>query len=153
MSQLDTFTNMLTGLSRGTFDELILYRGGSYQDLNTILNGLGGGSGAITVLVGAGAAVISGTGSSRTITVDLSSHATTAAVNALLANYVSTSAYIGTQHFGLFIPRHRTLSAPASLDHPAPAPCHCHGYPQQVVPRVAQSILGPARLVSATPPT
>ena len=56
MSQLDTFTNMLTGLSRGTFDELMLYRGGSYQDLNTILNGLGGGSGAITALVGAGAA-------------------------------------------------------------------------------------------------
>ena len=82
MSQLDTFTNMLTGLSKGTFDELILYRGGSYQDLNTILNGLGGGSGAITALVGAGAAVVSGTGSSRTITVDLSSHATTAAVNA-----------------------------------------------------------------------
>ena len=93
MSQLDTFTNMLTGLSRGTFDELILYRGGSYQDLNTIFNGLGGGSGAITALVGAGAAVVSGTGSSRTITVDLSSHATTAAVNALLANYVLTSAY------------------------------------------------------------
>ncbi len=62
MSQLDTFTNMLTGLSRGTFDELILYRGGSYQDLNTILNGLGGGSGAITALVGAGAAVVSGWG-------------------------------------------------------------------------------------------
>ena len=84
MSQLDTFTNMLTGLSRGTFDELILYRGGSYQDLNTILNGLGGGSGAITALVGAGAAVVTGTGSSRTIT---------AAVNGLLANYVLTSAY------------------------------------------------------------
>ena len=93
MPQLDTVTNMLTGLSKGTFDELILYRGGSYQDLNTILNGLGGGSGAITALVGAGAAVVSGTGSSRTITVDLSSHATTAAVNALLANYVLTSAY------------------------------------------------------------
>ena len=51
------FTNMLTGLSKGTFDELILYRGGSYQDLNTILNGLGGGNGAITALV---AAVVSG---------------------------------------------------------------------------------------------
>ena len=32
-----------------------------------------------------------------------------------------------------------------SLESPAPAPCHCHGFPQQVVPRVAQSILGPAR--------
>ncbi len=47
---------MLTGLSKGTFDELILHRGGTYQDLNTILDGLGGGSGAITALVGAGAA-------------------------------------------------------------------------------------------------
>ena len=33
----------------------------------------------------------------------------------------------------------------SSLKHPVPAPCHCRGYPQQVVPRVAQSILGPAR--------
>ena len=31
-----------------------------------------------------------------------------------------------------------------SLDHPEPAPCHCCGDPQQIVPRVAQSVLGPA---------
>ena len=32
-----------------------------------------------------------------------------------------------------------------SHKHPTPAPCHCHGYPQQVVRRVDQPILGPAR--------
>ena len=56
-----------------------------------------------------------------------------------------------TQHFGLFIPRHWTLSAPshwslasgeprASSTGTLPLPWK----PQQVVPRVAQSILGPA---------
>ena len=52
-----------------------------------------------------------------------------------------------------FIPRRWILAAPASFDFPAPAPCDCYGCPLQSVPRVAQSILGPARSVSATPPT
>ena len=37
-----------------------------------------------------------------------------------------------------------------SLKHPVPAPSHCHGYPQQAVPREAQSILGPARRLGGT---
>ena len=55
----------------------------------------------------------------------------------------------GRQAPQAFIPRHWNPAAPASIDHPAPAPCRYHGYPQLFVPLVAQSILGPARLVSA----
>ena len=44
---------------------------------------------------------------------------------------------------GFYTPMRETLS-PASFGHQAPAPCHCHGFPQQVEPRAAQSILGPA---------
>ena len=38
-------TNVFSGISSGTFGALTLYRGGAYQDLNVILNGLGGGGG------------------------------------------------------------------------------------------------------------
>lgn len=38
-----------------------------------------------------------------------------------------------------------------SLQQPVPAPCNCHGYPQQVVPRVARSILGAARRLRGQP--
>ncbi len=56
-----------------------------------------------------------------------------------------------TQHFGLSIPRHWILSAPRHWPQASgeplsssTGPCHCHGYPQQMAPRLAQPKLAPA---------
>ena len=84
---MDTLT---TGLSQGDFTALRVLSNGAMTD---ILKMIGSGGAGITTIVGAGAAVVNGTGSSRTITVDLSAYATTVTVNTLLANYVLASAY------------------------------------------------------------
>ncbi len=83
---MDTLTN---GLSQGDFTTLRVLSGGVMTDVLTLIGSVGG----IATLIGAGAAVVTGSGSTRTITVDLSAYATTAAVNTLLANYVLASAY------------------------------------------------------------
>ena len=83
---MDTLTN---GLSQGDFTTLRVLSNGVMTDILALI----GSDGGTATLIGAGAAVVTGTGSTRTITVDLSSYATTAAVNALLANYVLASAY------------------------------------------------------------
>ena len=61
-------------------------------------------------------------------------------------------------HFGVFVPRQRmhrqaprVTASPRRTD--APAPVHSPGYPKPWLPWVAQSVLGPARLVSTTPHT
>ncbi len=43
---------------------------------------------------------------------------------------------------GVFYPDTRLSWLPPASRNPAPAPCHHHGYPQQIVSRVAQSFLG-----------
>ena len=68
-------------------------------------SGGGSGSGGITNLTGTGAAIISGTGSTRNIQVDLSLFSTTTAINTLLSAYTNTTGintllanYIPTTH-------------------------------------------------------
>ena len=51
----------------------------------------GGGSGGITTLTGSGAAVITGTSTSKNIQVDLSMFSTTTSINNMLNNYTTTS--------------------------------------------------------------
>ena len=70
--KMDTLTN---GLSQGDFTTLRVLSNGVMTDILALIGSVGG----IATLIGAGAAVITGTGSTRTITVDLSTYATTAA--------------------------------------------------------------------------
>jgi hypothetical protein len=57
-----------------------------YEEIRDLIasGGSGGGSGGITTLIGAGHAVVSGTGSTRTITVDLSNYTDNPSLNSLL---------------------------------------------------------------------
>jgi len=73
-----------TGLSTGNFHNIqLLNSSGVFQDLLALIGASGGG---ISTLTAAGGGItISGTGSSRTLTVDLSALATTAAVTIALA--------------------------------------------------------------------
>ena len=64
------------------------------------------------------------------------------------------------QHFGPFIPRRKfrmeashLFSRGPSNPGTAPAPFPSDGYPQPGLPRVTQSVLGPARLVPTAPHT
>ena len=97
-------TNVFTGISSCTFDSLTLYRSGAYQDLNVILNGLGGGGGGavssatLPLSISNGVLSINLSSYSDTaamtayITTALASYVTSAGVNTLLANYVLASA-------------------------------------------------------------
>ena len=38
-------TSQLTGISRGRFDDLRIKRDGAYQEINSVLDGIGGGAG------------------------------------------------------------------------------------------------------------
>ena len=60
------------------------------QNVLDLINAGGGGSGSsgITTLTGSGAAVISGTSTSKNILVDLSMYSTTTQINTLLAGKV-----------------------------------------------------------------
>ena len=96
-------TNTFTGISSGTFHDLTLYRAGAYQDLNTILNGLGGGGGGTVSSATLPLSILNGVLSidlssysdtaavTTLITTALASYVTSAGVNTLLANYVLTS--------------------------------------------------------------
>ena len=96
-------TNTFTGLSSGIFHDLTLYRAGAYQDLNTILNSLGGGGGGtvssatLPLSIANGILSINLSSYSDTaamtayITTALASYATTAGVNTLLNSYVLVS--------------------------------------------------------------
>ena len=67
----------------------LLDTNGILQDvLDLIANGGGGGSSGITTLTGSGAAVITGTSTSKNILVDLSMYSTTTQMNNLLAGKV-----------------------------------------------------------------
>ena len=59
--------------------------------LDLIASGGGGGSSGITTLTGSGAAVITGTSTSKNIQVDLSMHSTSRQINTLLAGKVDNS--------------------------------------------------------------
>ncbi len=63
------------------------------QDVLDLINAGGGGSGSsgITTLTGSGAAVISGTSTSKNILVDLSMYSTSTQINTLLAGKVDNS--------------------------------------------------------------
>ena len=85
--------NLLTGLSKGDFDTLKI-RNAAGQMVNILSLLGGGGGGGITTLVAAGGGItITGSGVSRTLTVDLTALATSASVTTLLSNYILANAY------------------------------------------------------------
>ena len=99
------YTSSLTGISRGRFGKLHILRAGSYQDINAVLDAFGSTdlsdyvtnsalttalSTKLDALTGGGAVVISGSGTSRTITVDLSGYYTASQVGILLSGKVSS---------------------------------------------------------------
>ena len=84
-----SFTSVLTGEARGAFHELRVLKNGVMQDVLTLLSDDELES-KIDTLIGAGAVVVSGSGSSRTITVDLADYATTASVISMLSGKVSS---------------------------------------------------------------
>ena len=62
------------------------------QSALDLINAGGGGSGGgITTLTGSGAAVITGSSTSKNIQVDLSMFSTTTSINNMLNNYTTTS--------------------------------------------------------------
>ncbi len=72
-----------TGLSTGSFHSIqLLNSSGVFQDLLSLVSA--GGGGIATLNVAGGGITISGSGSTRTLTVDLSALATTAAVTTAL---------------------------------------------------------------------
>jgi hypothetical protein len=72
-------TSPLTNTRSGSFHKLeLLNAAGDFQDLLSLISA--GGGGIVTLNVAGGGITISGSGSSRTLTVDLSALATTAAV-------------------------------------------------------------------------
>ncbi len=83
-------TNVFTGISSGTFDALTLYRSGAYQDLNVILNGLGGGGGAVT------SATLPLSISNGVLSINLAAYSDTVAMNSAISTALSV--YIPTTH-------------------------------------------------------
>ena len=77
-----------TGLSTGSFHSIQLQNSsGVFQDLLALI----GASGGITTLTAAGGGItITGTGTTRVLTVDLSALATIASVNTALATKLET---------------------------------------------------------------
>ena len=84
-------TNVFTGISSGTFDALSLYRGGAYQDLNVVLNGLGGGGGGAVSSATLPLSITNGV-----LSIDLTAFSDTTAMNTAittaLSNYVTSTA-------------------------------------------------------------
>ena len=95
-------TEQVTGLSGGSFHFLHLLRNGVMTDLNTILNGLGGGgsSGISDVTSGGGVVSVVINGTTRVIHVNLASYSTTTAMNtaitAALTSYITQSSLNST---------------------------------------------------------
>ena len=74
-----------TGLSQGDFDTLRVLKDGLMQDILTIITAMVAGGGGISNIAAAGGGItVTGTGASRTLTVDLTALATTAATNTAL---------------------------------------------------------------------
>ena len=86
----------LNNMDEGYFTKVHLLNPATYdydevRDLIAAGPSGGGGSGITTLLPQGGGISISGSGNTRTLTVDLQNYATTTAVNTLLANYTDTS--------------------------------------------------------------
>ena len=93
----------VTGVRQGTFDILQFLRAGTLQDINTVLDGIGGGSGSGGLVTSAVAPLsIDGAGA---LSISLTAYATTVALNNALAGYTSTTGlntllagYLQTSH-------------------------------------------------------
>ena len=89
MSSYDTWLNVLTGISQGSFDKIYLRdASGNMVDLLTIIGLGGGGGGGGTVTSATAPLAIDSNG---VLSISLAGYATNAAVNSLLANYNLTS--------------------------------------------------------------
>ena len=99
-------TEYVTGLSKGDFHLLNIFRAGSMQNINTVLDGIssgggGGGSGGITdVTSGGGVVGVTTSGTTRVVSVNLNAYSNTAqmnsAISSTVANFVTTAALTST---------------------------------------------------------
>ena len=84
--------NFLTGESNGAFNNLNVFSGGSMQDILTLIAAGGGGGGVsgITDVTGSGLVVVSASGTTRQVSVDLSDYNTAAQVLVAIASALQT---------------------------------------------------------------
>ena len=102
MDTQDTWLNIFTGRSQGTFDKIMLFHNTSHQDLSTLLGGISASANTISsvtqpLAINNGVLSIN-LGSYSTsaqmqaaITAALASYTNTAGLNTLLAAYTNTA--------------------------------------------------------------
>ena len=91
MAAYSTFTNLLRGEDHGDFHSLRFLRDGTHQEINAVLNGIGGGGGGAV-----SSATLPLSISNGVISIDLSSYSNTTAMSAYvttaLVSYVTSTA-------------------------------------------------------------
>jgi hypothetical protein len=91
MSSYDTWLNVLTGISRGSFDKIYIRdANGNMVDLLTLLGSIGGG--ITDVISQSSELVVSTNGSTKILTLNLGGHVTNTALTNALAAYTDTTA-------------------------------------------------------------
>ena len=94
MSSYDTWHNLLSGISQGSFDKICIKDGsGAMTDILTLVASGGGAAGVTDVTSQSSELTVATNGTTRQLTLNLSAYASIAAMNTLLANYVLASAY------------------------------------------------------------
>ena len=95
MAAYSTFTNLLRGEDHGDFHSLRFLRNGTHQEINAVLNGIGGGGGGAV-----SSATLPLSISNGVISVDLGSYSNTAAMTAYvtttLVSYVTNTVLLGS---------------------------------------------------------
>ena len=111
--------NLLTGESNGAFNHLSVVSGGSMQDILTLIAaGGGGGITGITDVTGSGLVVVSASGTTRQVSVDLSDYNTAAQVLVAIASALqpySTTSQVASAIVAALVDYSTTTVVNASL--------------------------------------
>ena len=84
MAAYSTFTNLLRGEDHGDFHSLRFLRNGTHQEINAVLNGIGGGGGGAV-----SSATLPLSITNFVLSIDLSSYSNTVAMNTAISNVLA----------------------------------------------------------------